>query len=723
MTESNNGSLLLIGGNLICNTMYKRDLLSAITVEGILAGNSPFALACGESDLEAFLQAHPAEFLILDLHYVCQPLLTDGEKYYTKTVAQADGLTPISIDELPEERKKSLISDYADVLMKYFKSENIALINTVKSEFFAVKNRVRMQENGKFNKLLEECEGYFHKRTGCICIDTLKFYYMEKKVAGMQYESEAYADLADNVRRFVRRQHVRKRPIFRYSLDRYCRYYNNLYKRAFGAFLRTNNAVENLVYSSTPQFVKKHYELLRAAEKLLISDYCKLAESLDLTIPDAQLLKDILLAMDATIKKDYVNPEVRYDLLFENHITVRALWQDMRKYAAAHWKKPFSEQITEANYGYYFSLMQMELTDDKTVCERARKTLQRMQVDESVNLLPTAVDFWGSCVSRLAFQYDNVAGDYNLVFRGNLFQALPVFLDAPAVSYNPLLFMPPITAENKVVQYELDGTLRQQLDETGSDWVVVDLYTLTALSLFRHQGKVYCDNQNFCSKKLGATKCTLHKEFSEEEIFAELDRFAEYLCKRYGEKIILVKHKRMEYYLDFEGKLKRFGQKECADSAERNPFNDRYVDYFARRSGCYYIDIVDQFVSDEMNLLYLNTVHYESEFYTEVCKLMRYIIDQRPSRRHFTSYDSLTKLRRMAKLTASGAEKNVIAKLFSDSWLDKRLIELPPEVLRKNAQILAHLCDENCSHLASAKAYLTARGETELAALLAGGQE
>lgn len=736
------GSVLLIGGNLICGTIHGRKLLNGVPVSGLLQGCSPFSLACtqprswaGETTearrvdltngLEDFLRSHPAQMLAVDLHYVCQPLVRCGDSYFTKFAdmnlrAYGEGGEPVALKDLTRDQKKKLIRDFADTLLKYFPGENIALLQTVKTEFYAVKNRVRAQENTKLNQFVGECETWFREFTGCTVIDTLKFYYMEKKSAGFQYEKEAYLDLADNVKRFVRRQHVRRRPVFRYSLDRYCRYYDNLYKRAFGAFLRTNNAVENLVYSSEPWFVKENYELLRAAEKLLKSGYRDVADGLDMTMKNADVVREILLAMDAAIRKDYVNPGVRYDLLFRNRICVRALWQEVQKYAQNHFPGIFPEQITEVNYGYYFSLMQLELTDNKTVRERALEVIKFLQADRSVELTPYAIDLWGSCVSRLNFQYDNVAHDCTMVFRGNMFQALPLFLDAPKVQYNPLLFAPPITADNKVVQYQLDGSLREKLNKTGTDWVVIDLYTLTALSLFRYQDKVYCDNQNFCSKKLGAGKVTLHKEFTQEQILAELDKFADYITGRYGDRVILIKHKRMEHYIDFNDKILPFTDKEIGDSRERNPYNDRYTDYFAKRSGCYYIDIIDQFLSDEMNLLYLNSVHYENEFYRQVCKIMGYILRERPNQRHFTTYDSLTRVKRIARLNRANPGSNVVRALFRGGWLDDALLKLDGDFLEENAPMIARIYDEGFANPDEARRRFSGQGsESVLETILA----
>ncbi len=713
--SENNTKTLLIGGNLICGTMHSRKLLSGITVAGALLGNSPFSLACTnprrvgsaatearridlENDLEAFLQQNPADFLVVDLHYVCQPLVTCDGSFFTrfpgtKLADYGKDASPISLKEMSREMKQHLIENYADMLLKYFPGQNIALLKTVKSEFYAVKNRVRMQDTAT-NKLFEECETWFQERTGCTVVDTLKFYFMEKTAGGMRYENEAYCDLADNVKRFVRRQHVRRRPIFRYSMDRYCRYYDNLYKRAFGAFLRVNNAVENLVYSSEPWFVKENYELLREAEKLLLPGYTDVANALDMSMKNAPVVRDILLAMGAAAKKDFVNPNIRYDLLFENRITVRVMWQEVQKYARANWSDIFPEQVTEVNYGYYFARMQMELTHNKTVRARAEQIMEAMRADETVILTPYVLDVWGSCVSRLNIQYDMVARRGSLVFRGNLFQAFPLFLDGPEVRYDKKLFAPPISSDDRVVQLQLDSKLRETLNETNTGWLLLDLYTLTAKSLFEYQGKVYCDNKNFCSRKMGSKNITLHKRFSEAEILEQLDRLADYLKSRYGDRVILVKHRRWEHFLDFQGKINRFPDKDYQDNAERKPYNDLYNDYLAERCGCYYIDLVDQFLADEMNILYLNSGHFENEFYEEVQKLMRYIMEEKPERKHFTTYDNRTRVKRIARLSGANPGHPLLHSLFHDSWLDDCLLKLPADVVAEHAEVFARLYDE-----------------------------
>lgn len=719
------GSVLLIGGNLICGTIESRNLLKDLPISGALVGCSPFALACTRSrnwagegpeacrvdltnGLKAYLRNHPAEAVVVDLHYVCRSLLRVGPDLFTKW----SGLNPedygpgsevLSAEDLAAGQQEDLIRAFARTLLECFPAERIALVNTIKTEYCVVKNRVRANENLKINELFRQCEEWFRQETGCVVLDTLKFYYMEKKDGGWQYEKEAYLDLADNIKRFVRQQHIRRRPVFRYSLDRYCRYYHNLYKKAFGAFLRTGNAVENLVYSSEPWFVRENYELLRSAEKLLKPGYRDVAEGLDKTMKNADEVAQILLAMEAAINKDYGNPEIRYDLLFKNRICVRALWQDLRKQAPTYFPEILPQQITEVNYGYYFSLMQLELTEDRGLRSRALGVVKRMQADRSVDLRPYAVDLWGSCVSRLGFQYDEVARDCKMVPGAQLFQALPLFLDNPKVEYDPEIFAPPITADNLVVRHQLDGTVRDILDNSGAQWLVVDLYTMTALSVFRYRGRVYCANQNFGAKRLGAEKLILHKAFSEEEILAELDRFADYVTGRYGDRVILIKHKRMEHYIDFRDRIFPFSEKEVAVNREHNRYNDRYVEYFANRTGCYYIDIIDQFLSDEMNLLYLNSVHYENEFYEQVRSIMGRILAEHPAQRHFTACDSLTRVRRMARLVSANPGSEVVRSLFRSGWLDEALLKLDGEFLKENEGLLAALYDEGYANLAQAR--------------------
>lgn len=708
-------SVLLIGGNLICGTVHKRKLLSDLEVAGTLIGNSPFSLGCKQwhwttpaaesaqdvdrnNSLDTWLRQHPAKCVVVDLHYVCMALFSQGGQYFTKFPGMTAGqlgedATEITHKDLSTAKKKQLIEHYADLLRKHFRKENIALIQTRKSAYFAVGDRVRQQDHKEANQLFSDCEKWFQARTGCATINTLTFYYLEKKPDGNQYEKEAYQDLADNIKRFVRKEHVRRRPIFRYSLDRYCRYHDNLYKKAFGAFLRTDNAIENLVYSSRPSFIQENYELLRAAERLLIPGYRDLANALDMALPNAQLLKDLLIAMDAAPKKDYVNPNISYSLLFDHGFTLRELWKQTQSYAKVHWTDILPEQVTEANYGYYFCKMQLELTENASLCAEARRVMAQYEENGTV-LQPMVADLLGSCVARLNFQYDLVEGTSSMVLRANLFQALPIFLDGPKVLYNPLLFLPTTNSDNLVVQTELDSNVTAVLDQTGAKWLVMDLYTLTAKSIYRYQGKIFCDNSNYFAKRAGAEKITLHEEFTDEQILRELDTLAAYVKKRYGHRVILIKHKRMTHYLDFQGKIQRFSDEPYRDSLERNPHNTVYTDYFAEKSGCYYIDIVDQFLSDERNLLYLNTVHYENEFYDEVRLLMQHIMTEEPAQKHYATYSSRTRIRRILALRQKNPDASLLSTLFCQSWLERLLLKLDVEILSDYAEEFAKLYDE-----------------------------
>ncbi|MDD3164576.1 MAG: hypothetical protein PHS97_01810 [Oscillospiraceae bacterium] len=709
-------NVLLIGGNLICGTLVNRNLLSGIHVSAALLGCSPFSLACNqkrvvagiqdsavrvdlENDLNGYLCEHPADYLVVDLHYVCQPLIACGNDYYTKfsklpTSAYGEGSRLIRLLELSAEEKKTLVEAFAETLLAHFPADRIALLNTHKSEYYVVGNRIRAQESSKLNRFVGECEGWFLEKIHCCEIDTLKFYFMEKKAAGIQYEDEAFVDLADNVKRFVRQMHVRRRPVFRFSLARYCRYYHNVYKNAFRAFLRVSNAVENLVFSSEPWFVKEMDAALQAAEKLLKNRYGEVAAAIDLDVPNAPLLQKIMYALDALNKEDFTNPAISYHVLFENRIAVRSLLQKTRTFVQEQLHGICPEQVTEVNYGYYFSLMQLHLTTNHTVCEKAIQTIERMQADPNVVIVPTMLDLWGSCVSRLNFQYDNVRHDYKIVYRSNLFQGLPIFLNGPAVKYDKGMFKPPITFDNKMVQLQLDSALCNLLNGSGAKWIVMDFYTLTARTIHDYQGKLYCDNQGTFTKRLRAGSVTLHKRFSNSEILLELDKLSDYLRARYGDHVIIIKHKRTEHYIDFQDHIFPFDAAERADNVERNRLNQLYTDYFAKKSGCYYIDIIDQFLADEMNLLYLKSMHYEDAFYESVQKLIRYITTEEPEQRHFTRYDFLTRVHRIARLNAGNPHNPIVQALFHEYWLDEALLKMDPKLVLDNASVFAKLYDE-----------------------------
>ncbi len=713
-------SVILIGGNLISGTIEKRGLLNGIDVVGALLGVSPYALSSKrrfmsgvkhgndntesrrvdfENDFDGFLTRNPSKFVAVDLHYVCQPLVECKKSYYTKYAdvplsAYGKGAKEVSPSSLSEAKKRSLIESFAEVLLSHFDGENIVLIKTHKSAYFVVGNRVREQECDDLNRTMAECENIFIEKTGCRVINTLDFYFMEKKAGGLQYESEAYADTADNIKRFVRGQHVRRRPIFRYSLDRYCRYYNNLYKKAFGSFLRTNWAVENLVYSATPDFIRENYELLCEAEKLLLPSYTDAAQKLRLQNPSSGELCDILVAFDALISKNFTDPAVRYDLIFKNKLVVRELWKYLGRYAAENWSDVFPEEVTEANYGYYFARMQEEIAEDERVIAISRDIKDHILSDDTVAIKPFVIDMWGSCVSRLNFQYNYVSGRSDLVYRGNMFQALPVFLNTSPVKYDEKLFPPKTSYDNLVVKYQLDGTVTDILDNTGVKWLILDFYTLTARSVYRLRGKYFCDNKNFVAKKLGAENVQLHKIIPIEEMKAELDRLTEYVRERYGDRVILIKHKRMTHFVDHLNKLHRFSAGETAENIACNEYSDACADYFSERSGCYYITTVDDYISDEMNLLYLNSVHYENEFYEEAEDMIRHIVKEQPEKRVYNRSSSTVRVKRIARLTKSNGDLDLIAEALKASPLDECIIRLPSEVALENAALLGSLYNE-----------------------------
>ncbi len=734
------GSVLLIGGRLVCGTLLGGKLLSGICVAGGLIGNSPFSLGSaatypfGETQepekqvdlqktLVAYLRAHPASHLVVDLHYVVRPLVAVNGGYYTDcpdiSPSECGGIKCMPAD-VPEAERKRLIEAYADTLLQFFPGDRIALICTQKSAYYAVGNRIRPQEDLACNAMFRQCEDWFRNRTGCRVIPTLRFYFQEKKPSGLMFEKEAYQDTADNVKRFVRNQHIRQRPIFRFSMDRVCRYAQNVYKKAFSAFLRTDNAIENLVYSSTPDFLRAHYELLRHAEKLLIPGYRALAQALDQSRDGAELLRDVLLAMDAVISGDYTDPGIRYETLFENRITVRPLLAHLRAYAEAHWPTLLPEQITEGNHGIYFARMQREMSADPAVCACAERITQHLQGDLAVVELPFAADILGSCVSRLNFQYESVElPSSRMVWRNDLFQVFPLFLQDTPVPYDPQMFVPPLILDDRMVQLQLDGGVHRALDTSGAQWVVVDLYMLTANSLFRYDGRLYCDNKKRISRALGAENLLLYNTFSESEIFAQLDVLAAYLKQRYGRRIILIRHKRMEHYLDSEGKIRSFSPQACSQSRERNAYSHRYEAYFARRTHCYDIDIVDQFLADERNLLYLNNLHFEDAFYREVRRLLMKIFSESPWKRHFTAYDNRTRVERLAAMNRDNPGSQVVRALFQKNWLDDCLLKLAPDFVMENAEVFAQLYDRNYPSLRCARRHFRGPGSDAVLTALA----
>ena len=82
--------------------------------------------------------------------------------------------------------------------------------------------------------------------------------------------------------------------------------------------------------------------------------------------------------------------------------------------------------------------------------------------------------------------------------------------------------------------------------------------------------------------------------------------------------------------------------------------------------------------------------------------MIEHIVSRQPAERHFTGYDSLTRVKRIAKLTAANPESQVVKGLFCSGWLDDALLKLPSDLVSENAEAFAHLYDAGYPDLKTA---------------------
>ena len=127
-------------------------------------------------------------------------------------------------------------------------------------------------------------------------------------------------------------------------------------------------------------------------------------------------------------------------------------------------------------------------------------------------------------------------------------------------------------------------------------------------------------------------------------------------------------------------KLTPFGKKAVNDSV--NEAAQRVEKIFCECSGCYYVDIVRDFFSDERSQTNLSPVHFEPICYTEEARIIKEIITRSPEQKHYTAYSARAHAARILRLKKAGNTAETLLDAFPREE-DRALIALSETELEK----------------------------------------
>ena len=110
---------------------------------------------------------------------------------------------------------------------------------------------------------------------------------------------------------------------------------------------------------------------------------------------------------------------------------------------------------------------------------------------------------------------------------------------------------------------------------------------------------------------------------------------------------------------------------------------------------CYYIDIVDQFLGDELNLFELTPTHFEEELYWEEGRIIQDIIENKPEKKHVYTYSNRVRVNRIIKLRKNNENNQIVRNLFTSEIMDAICLNTSIESLEQYKELWIELYDQH----------------------------
>lgn len=691
--RSDNHSFFLFGGTFLND--LQPHLQAMGTVAGRMIGISPLSrvsmdpeqkgLSFWLPELDALLARTDAGYCVVNLQQARQNLLMSGgfpvsisaQNLAAMTRSEIAVVDPMTLlwDEVEEA-----LDGFAQVIAKHFAGERIILIHTPHPAFHLEGNNLRPQTTfpvtARHKKWMEDLENRFRQQTGCRTVDVTRFYFYRKEtgrpLTDVIFERECYEDVATRIAGILAGgDGTAERPRFDLSLDRYANYYFTLQKKPQRIFLDANRLPDSLVLSASDAFVRTYREGLAALDALDWSEPEKTLEVMEKKDPGSVLTR-VFRAFHEVSLGNFARKGVDYAAMFRCGIVPDSLIKHLKEvYAPGAGLLPV--QINRFNAGFHFAKMQG--LDPKPFT--TEMTVER----------PAVIDIFGSCISRTLFNVQ----ENDFAVNKYWFHVAPFEYRNQPYNYDPSVFPEKPNWTDRLVKQQFEGTIYQDIRNSKSDWLVVDLYALVSPNNYRIGDCIYGDFDHRVSNLLKAQKVDLFRDPSilgdNDALIKALDPWLEVLRKKYGKRIILVDGQRMEYWIGDDRKLYRLKK-----PSDCNPFWIRAVEYVWRKLDCYRISMGRHFLPDELGLMRNTPAHKEDLGYQAAHDLARYIVDNEPKQKLFDRYSGHIQMLHLERL----AEKNGAAVLEAAlplSALDKAVIRLGHEEMVRRHDALAALYD------------------------------
>lgn len=597
-------------------------------------------------DFEGFLRKNPSDYIIVDLQKMVDTLMkVDGryctympknkDPFYTE---HKDDLVHVTDGKFPDFYQ--LFDSFTDMIKSRYSPDKIILLASFVPQRYAIGRQAnrhfkRFAYNGWYNHFEER----FVQRTGCAYYAKSRYYINEKKpgqkVRYAIFEDEYYTEARRDIDLIMQGAAYDPEPDYSLSIRRFVRYSDNLDRRFMTDFLPQEDDVNRFLMCCTGRVAGEMTDELVRLKAMSPEERADCGDD-----------NELYRLYHAFVRSERQQATAEdTELLLSRDLRVPSVLAQIRAASGLRYPK----QISYRNMAAYYHGV---LSDDE---------------------LPIPVDVIGCCVSRFIFNFD----EEHFCVNKYAFHYMPVMTDKK-VRYKQDLF-DNNNWEHRMMKLQADRGLRDFLGSDHADWAVVDIFPLIELTAFKIKNKPIGSASGRFGPERGYEPVRIYEEYSEKFIKKELDKYIKLLRSVYGDNIILVASRRQIYKVNDDGSIARFTDPEA--NGPRNKAVAGYERYFVERCGCWYVNIIGDFISDEMAMASLSPVHYEDVCYEEEAAIIRRIISDRPGQKVFDTYSAPARLWRILCFREDGNDIEVLRDIFDEEG-DDELLTMPTEELK-----------------------------------------
>ena len=577
--------------------------------------------------LDKFLTECKSEYLLLEVSDLRASLFEtkEGCFYRYADVKKYQGSGGISLEgevRSPLDVKENLFEKSLEslriMLEKKWGGQKIILISAVPLPGYINNGGYFISGSERWrniSRLIWEYEGALFRGLGCHYIDITQFYIPYGQADSYSFSDRFYTELEDKIWAIMGRENAG----YVCGLSDEHRYFtvaevmNSIYRKsALNRLLDIENIVDTCVAYTNRAFIEANIsELANLKEKTREQkDLKKQRQLLDERNP----LERILLVIFKVLHEEKLESQ-EYEYILRRHFEIEKEICEKTGDKLEGFFSGFSKKmVTVQNVKEYLRILDLEERGEFGKAEEKMWQIKN----------PILVDIWGSCISRFIFDYaDETEARGRLVVNRYVYHANPLNFNKGMEDYKQVKGLRENVYAEQNLKIQLEGQLKNYYMNSGSPWIIVDFYALFSSDVFRcKEVLIVCGNNTGEKYFTGGKAKRIFHELSYEEILDGLKEFAEFLNKRYGGHIILIGAHNTERYQKNGSTCFFHNQSEIR---EINAFLKRIELDFANICGCYYINLSQYVLSDDMWMLEMSPFHFEKRLYMKEYEIIEKI--------------------------------------------------------------------------------------------------